>query len=132
MNCNLMGLQGSGFNETALVKFKVTDGTGAGVSGVRVDFTLMNAPAGTSVDPDGTTNAMGEVRANVRAGTTVGSFSVTGHRVDHLHRDQPHHRRAWRQGVEPRLHPALRPGQPPGLRGRHPAPAPHRQLHRWA
>lgn len=77
MNCNLMGLQGSGFNETALVKFKVTDGTGIGVSGVRVDFSLVGAPAGTSVDPTSTTNSMGEVRANVRSGTTIGSFSVT-------------------------------------------------------
>ncbi len=76
-NCNLMGLQGSGFNETALVKFKVTDGAGAGVSGVRVDFSLINAPAGTSVDPTAMTNALGEVRANVRAGTTIGTFSVT-------------------------------------------------------
>ncbi len=77
MNCNLMGLQGSGFNETALVKFKVTDGTGAGVRGVAVNFALVGAPTGTSVDPMGTTNAMGEVRANVRAGRTIGTFTVT-------------------------------------------------------
>ena len=77
MNCNLMGLQGSGFNETALVKFKVADGTGAGVSGVVVNFSLNGAPAGTSVDPTGQTNAMGEVRANVRAGRTIGTFTVT-------------------------------------------------------
>lgn len=76
-NCNLMGLQGSGFNETALVKFKVTDGTGAGVSGVAVNFALVGAPTGTTVDPMGTTNAMGEVRANVRAGRTIGTFTVT-------------------------------------------------------
>ena len=76
-NCNLMGLQGSGFNETALVKFRVADGLGNGVSGVQVNFALVNAPAGTTVDPMGTTNMLGEVRANVRAGTTVGTFSVT-------------------------------------------------------
>lgn len=77
MNCNLMGLQGSGFNETALLKFKVSDGTGAGVSGVNVSFALNGAPAGTSVDPAGVTNAMGEVRANVRSGRTIGTFTVT-------------------------------------------------------
>ncbi|MGV3622840.1 MAG: hypothetical protein ACO1OB_18625 [Archangium sp.] len=76
VNCNLMGLQNSGFNETAQLKFRVSDNVNVGVPGVPVAFTLINAPAGTTVEPTGVTNAMGEVSPTVRAGTTVGTFSV--------------------------------------------------------
>ena len=75
-NCNLMGLQGSGFNETALVRFRVLDPLGMGVAGVPVSFQLVGAPTGTSVDPMQVTDAMGQVTATVRSGLTVGTFVV--------------------------------------------------------
>ncbi|PZR09105.1 MAG: hypothetical protein DI536_23000 [Archangium gephyra] len=75
-NCNLMGLQNSGFNETAQLKFRVSDNVNVGVPGVPVAFSLINAPAGTTVEPMAVTNALGEVSPTVRAGTTVGTFSV--------------------------------------------------------
>ncbi|MDX2011486.1 MAG: Ig-like domain-containing protein [Myxococcaceae bacterium] len=76
MNCNLMGLQGSGFNETALVRFRVLDPVGMGVPGVPVSFQLVGAPTGTSVDPMQVTDAMGLATATVRSGLTVGTFVV--------------------------------------------------------
>jgi hypothetical protein len=75
-NCNLMGLQGSGFNETARVRFRVLDASNLPVAGIPVSFTLIGAPAGTSVDQMQISDVMGVVTASVKAGLTIGTFSV--------------------------------------------------------
>jgi hypothetical protein len=75
-NCSVMGTKGSGFNEVAQVKFKVTDTASNPVAGVSVAFNIAAAPGLTTVSPTGITNAMGEVTANVSAGPVIGSFAV--------------------------------------------------------
>lgn len=74
--CTVMGIKGSGFNEVAQVKFKVTDTQTKPVSGVSVTFSTMNLPFGTMVSLTGTTDMLGEVVANVSTGNKIGSFSV--------------------------------------------------------
>ncbi|MCC6332747.1 MAG: Ig-like domain-containing protein [Myxococcales bacterium] len=76
-NCSVMGIRNSGFNETALVRFRVSDNTNQPVADIQVSFSLNNAPAGVTVTPSATTNAMGIAEASVQSGLVVGSFTVT-------------------------------------------------------
>lgn len=78
MNCALMGIAGSGFNPTALLRFRVLDASSRPVARVPVSFVLNSqAPAGTTVNPTGVTDAMGEATASVSAGRVPGAFTVT-------------------------------------------------------
>lgn len=74
--CTIMGVKTSGFNETANVTFKVTDAANNPVPGLTVNFSLSNAPAGTTTTASGVTDAQGLVSTTVTAGPTIGSFSV--------------------------------------------------------
>lgn len=77
-NCGLMGIAGSGFNPTAQLKFRVSDGSGRPVARVPVSFALnAQAPTGTTVEPAKITDALGEVTVNVSSGRVPGAFTVT-------------------------------------------------------
>jgi hypothetical protein len=76
-SCSVMGIRGSGFNENASVRFRVADSRGGPVTGVRVTFTANNPPNGTTVSPEGVTDAMGVATAIVQSGFAVGAFTVT-------------------------------------------------------
>lgn len=77
--CTLMGIANSGFNTQASVRFTVRDAstTPAPVAGVRVTFTLNNAPSGTTATASGITDAAGNVDAVVTSGDSIGSFTLT-------------------------------------------------------
>ncbi|MCA9601734.1 MAG: hypothetical protein KC417_06915 [Myxococcales bacterium] len=75
--CTIMGKNGSGFNEIALVNFKVTEAGGAAAAGVPVAFEFTDTyPAGTTVTPMAVSDAKGVVSATVTSGKTIGTFSV--------------------------------------------------------
>ncbi len=76
-SCGVMGIRGSGFNENALVRFRVADSMGRPVAGVPVTFVANNPPNGTTVSPSGVTDAMGIAAAVVQSGFAVGTFTVT-------------------------------------------------------
>ncbi len=75
-SCSIMGLKTSGFNEQALVGFKVVDANGNPVSGVLVSFRIDNAPTGTTISASGLTDPTGIATATVQSGTSVGAFIV--------------------------------------------------------
>ncbi len=77
--CTLMGIANSGFNTQAAVRFTVRDAATSPqpVAGVRVTFTLNNAPAGTTATASGITDASGAVDAIVTSGDSIGSFTIT-------------------------------------------------------
>jgi hypothetical protein len=74
--CTIMGVRGSGFNEQAQITFSLKDSANQPASGVKVTFSIPNAPKETTVTTSGTTNAQGEVTATVSAGLTIGAFVV--------------------------------------------------------
>jgi len=76
VNCTIMGIRGSGFNEQATVTFQVVDSSNNPAPGVNVAFSLTNPPAGTTVSPSGVTNAQGLVSTNVSVGRVIGVFTV--------------------------------------------------------
>src|SRR5215467_9309730 len=53
VDCTIMGIRGSGFNEQATVTFKVVDSSNNPAPGVRVAFSLTNPPTGMTVTPSG-------------------------------------------------------------------------------
>lgn len=61
----IAGAGGSGRSETAILQFKVVDGTGAAVPGVRVAFQAIPANAVTLNSATGSTDASGMVSASV-------------------------------------------------------------------
>lgn len=76
--CTIMGKNGSGFNELAVMSFKVTEAGGKGAEGVPVTFSLSdNYPGGTTVAEEGMTDASGVVTTMVAAGNAIGTFNVT-------------------------------------------------------
>ncbi|HEY8206437.1 MAG TPA: hypothetical protein VIG99_03080, partial [Myxococcaceae bacterium] len=76
--CTLMGIRGSGKNETASVTFTVTDTNSAPAPRVPVTFSLgSGAPLGATVSPNGVTDNMGKVQATVQSGSGIGVLSVT-------------------------------------------------------
>lgn len=76
-NCALLGVRGSGYQETAQVTFKVTDALARPAVGVRVHFSLNTPPADVMLDKlSEITNSMGEVTAAVQSGTALGVFAV--------------------------------------------------------
>ncbi|MBP9113915.1 MAG: Ig-like domain-containing protein [Polyangiaceae bacterium] len=75
-NCTIMGVKDSGFNETALVTFKLVSANNEPVRGVNVGFSLSTPPFGTTVSPSGTTDAQGVVTATVSSGPSIGTFAV--------------------------------------------------------
>lgn len=83
-NCTVMGIRGSGFNENANVTFNVKDAQGRAAIGVKVAFSITNAPAQTTVSPTGTTDNAGNVTANIVAGPTTGVFAVSAVVIDGL------------------------------------------------
>jgi hypothetical protein len=74
--CTIMGIRGSGFNESAQVRFRVVDSLSRGVPGILVTFSIVNPPTGTTTAPSGRTDMNGEVVANVSSGPTIGAFNV--------------------------------------------------------
>jgi len=76
VNCTIMGLRGSGFNEQATVTFRLVDSSNNPAPGVRVTFSMTSPPAGTSVTPTGMTDANGMVSTNISVGTAIGVFTV--------------------------------------------------------
>lgn len=77
MNCTVMGIRNSGFNETANVRFTVRDAQNNPLAGVPVVFTANNPPAGLTITPMGVSNAMGIAETSVQSGFAVGTFTVT-------------------------------------------------------
>lgn len=74
----LISLKGTGGQETASVKFKVTGISGAPVKGIDVDFTLNSTAGGLALtSPSAVTDAKGEVTAIVQAGTIPTNVNVT-------------------------------------------------------
>lgn len=75
----VMGAKGSGFNETAIIAFKVYDNIGQRFpKNQRVDFTLSNSPGGISVIPPYSyTDEGGRVYATIKSGTIATTFTVT-------------------------------------------------------
>lgn len=77
VSCPVMGIQGSGLNELALVAFKVTNSEGLPAGGATVAFTLTRPPLGTVLlATSAVSNAAGQAIARVRSGPVIGSFSV--------------------------------------------------------
>ncbi|HZN95139.1 MAG TPA: hypothetical protein VFB81_20645, partial [Myxococcales bacterium] len=75
--CTLMGIRGSGRNETATLTFQVTAMGGGGASNIPVTFSLgSGAPLGATVSPGGVTDATGRVQAIVQSGSGIGVLSV--------------------------------------------------------
>lgn len=74
--CSVMGIKGSGFNESAQVKFKAVDTLNRGVPSLPVTFSATSLPSGTSISPSGVTDQNGEVVCNVASGPVIGSFQV--------------------------------------------------------
>jgi hypothetical protein len=74
--CTIMGIKGSGFNELALVNFKVIDAANMPAPGVKVVFSIANPPAGTTVSPQAVTDALGIASATVISGKSIGAFTV--------------------------------------------------------
>jgi hypothetical protein len=76
-DCTIMGVKGSGFNEQAQVTFRVlAPGEGVPAPGVKVMFSIPNAPLETTVDPAGISDGNGLVTVNVKSGRAVGAFTV--------------------------------------------------------
>jgi len=76
VDCTIMGIRGSGFNEQATVTFKVVDSSNNPAPGVRVAFSLTNPPSGMTVTPFGITDAAGLVSANLSVGPVIGALTV--------------------------------------------------------
>lgn len=74
--CSIMGLKTSGFNEQAIVAFRVVDNNNNPIPGVPMSFRIDNAPAGTTTSTKGMTDGSGTATATVQSGTSVGSFAV--------------------------------------------------------
>lgn len=76
---DVMGAKGSGFNETAIIAFKVLDNIGQRFpKNQKVDFSLSNAPGGlTLIPPYAYTDDSGMVYATVKSGTIATTFTVT-------------------------------------------------------
>ena len=76
VNCSIMGLKTSGFNEQALVSFRAVDANGNPTPGVPVSFRIGNPPNGTTISVSGITDPAGIATATVQSGTSVGAFIV--------------------------------------------------------
>jgi hypothetical protein len=79
VDCTLLGIRNSGFQEQAQVTFRVMDtsATPQPVAGVPVSFTIINGPSGITRNP-GTalTGANGQVTTTVTSGQGTGTFVV--------------------------------------------------------
>ncbi len=75
----IMGVKGSGFNETAIMAFKVYDNIGQKFpKNQRVDFTLSTSPGGiTLIPPTSYTDDDGMVYVTIKSGTIATTFIVT-------------------------------------------------------
>jgi hypothetical protein len=76
VDCTIMGIRGSGFNEQATVTFKVVDSSNNAAPGVPVTFSLTNPPTGMTVTPSGFTDSNGLVSANLSVGPVIGALTV--------------------------------------------------------
>jgi hypothetical protein len=76
---NVMGVKGSGFNETAIIGFRVYDNIGQKFpKNQKVEFTLSNSPGGISIIPPyAYTDEDGMVYATIKSGTIATTFTVT-------------------------------------------------------
>lgn len=72
----IAGAGGNGRSETAILQYKVVDGTGAAVPGVRVTFEAIPANVVTLNSTTGTTDASGVVSASVSSKTLPTSVVV--------------------------------------------------------
>ncbi len=74
-----MGARGSGYNETAIIAFKVYDNIGQRFpKNQKVDFTLSNSPGGIAIIPPyAYTDDSGMVYATIKSGTVATTFTVT-------------------------------------------------------
>ena len=78
----IAGAGGSGRSETAILQFKVVDGTGAAVPGVRVGFQAIPATAVTLNSTTATTDASGLVSASVSSTSVPTSVVVRASVLD--------------------------------------------------
>jgi hypothetical protein len=84
VDCGIMGVKNSGFQETADVGFLVKDKDGKPVVNATVKFVIEGAPPGTellgSPEPDGSvlakTNDKGIATGRVQSGATLGVFTL--------------------------------------------------------
>lgn len=79
VDCTLLGIKNSGFQEQAQVTFKVLDTspTPQPVAGVPVTFTIIGGPGGVTTSPTtGLTGANGQVTTTVTSGQGTGTFVV--------------------------------------------------------
>jgi hypothetical protein len=79
VDCTLLGIKNSGFQEQAQVTFKVLDtsSTPQPVAGVPVSFTIINGPSGITRNPaSGLTGANGQVTTTITSGQGTGTFVV--------------------------------------------------------
>ena len=75
---DVLGLKGSGIQETGLMTFLVTDSTGAPVPGAVVTFSLTQPALVVLGHTSGTTNDVGKVTVDYISGTEVGVSSLRG------------------------------------------------------
>jgi hypothetical protein len=73
----VLGLKGSGIQETGVTTFLVTDASGRGVSGVTVTFGQTQPALVTLALPTGVTGADGSVSVAYNAGAQVGISAIT-------------------------------------------------------
>ena len=73
----VLGLKGSGIQETGLTSFLVTDAAGRAVSGVAVTFAQTQPALVTLANTTGTTGADGTVTVSYSAGPQVGVSAIT-------------------------------------------------------
>ncbi|HZR10443.1 MAG TPA: hypothetical protein VFA79_17780 [Myxococcales bacterium] len=73
----LLGIKGSGIQETGVMSFTVTDASGRGVSGVTVNFAQTQPALVTLANATGVTVADGSVNVSYNAGSQVGISAIT-------------------------------------------------------
>ncbi len=74
--CSIMGIKGSGYNEKALVGFKLLDSAMAPIGGALISFSGINFPTGAKLSPTGLTDPSGRAVAEVESGSYTGAFTV--------------------------------------------------------
>jgi hypothetical protein len=74
---SLLGIKGSGIQETGVMSFLVTDASGRGVSGVTVTFGQTQPALVTLANTTGVTVADGSVTVSYNAGSQVGISAIT-------------------------------------------------------
>lgn len=74
--CSIMGIKGSGYNEKALVGFKLLDSTLAPIAGALISFSGINFPTSAKLAATGLTDPSGRAVAEVESGSSTAAFTV--------------------------------------------------------